>query len=195
MKERTDQEWVRLLKQDDRGAVHDLWELLFAYASKLESRYRNLDDPASLVRDAAVQAYRRIRTRGLHQFRFECTFRGYCRVIVVREVLRLARKQLKHQSHHAELGDVEMIPDEKAQLASDASQVRAHLEPCLDRLTSREREMIDLLYLKENRPQDVADRLAISRNYVNVIAWRARRKLRRCLEERGYFSAGDVGHV
>jgi DNA-directed RNA polymerase specialized sigma24 family protein len=66
------------------------------------------------------------------------------------------------------------------------------LQPCLDRLASREHEVIDHLYFEERSPQATADCLDISRNYVNVIAWRARRKLLRCLKRLGYHTAEDV---
>lgn len=192
MIEQDDREWVRLLKQDDSGAIQDLWELLFTYAASLEGRYRTLDNAADLAREAAVRAYERIRMRGIHQFRFECPFRGYCKVILARQLIDLVKQQAKRRPPLAELDIAEVIPAQAERPLTDPARIHMRLKPCLDRLSSREYQVISLLYLKENSPQAVAERLGVLRNNVNVIAWRARRKLLRCLNELGYHTAADV---
>jgi len=179
MPERTDQEWIRLLKQDDPQAVLDLWTLLLAYGRALDP-----DDPG---RDAAVQAYWRIKTRGLTQFRFECSFRGYCRRIVTNEVYRRHKKQPPLLELDEELAG-EPDPDPPV----DVARLRARLQPCLDQLSAREREIVNLRYSQDQNPEEIAARLGISRNNVNVIAHRAHGKLRRCLEGRGYRTADEV---
>jgi RNA polymerase sigma factor (sigma-70 family) len=192
MIERDDREWVRLLKQDDSQAIQDLWELLFTYAAGLEGRYRTLDNAADLAREAAIGAYERIRARGIHQFRFECPFRGYCKVILARQLIDLVKRQAKQQPPLAELDIAEMIPARSERPPTDPAEIHTRIKPCLDRLSPREYDVISLLYFKDNSPQAVAERLGILRNNVNVIAWRARRKLLRCLKGLGYHTAADV---
>ena len=185
MKERTDQEWIRLLKQNDQRTVFDLWEMLFTYGITLARRHRRDDD---VGHDAAIEAYRRVRARGVYQFRFECSFRGYCRIIVLNEVRRLMGKQALPAT---ELNE-ETVGQITAPRPVNPGELLARLQPCLAQLTSQEREVIVLRYSEGQDPETIAGRLGISRNYVNVIAHRARRKLRQCLEERGYESAKDV---
>jgi RNA polymerase sigma factor (sigma-70 family) len=62
----------------------------------------------------------------------------------------------------------------------------------LAQLKAREEKVITLRYFQEADPDQVARHLGITRNYVNVIAYRARRKLRDCLKRRGYEKATDV---
>ena len=192
MIEQDDREWVRLLKQDDPQAIQDLWELLFTYAVSLEGRYRTLDNVADLAREAAVGAYERIRTRGIHQFRFECPFRGYCKVVLARQLIDLVKQQAKRQPPLAELDIAEMIPAQAGCPPADPAKIHTRLKPCLDRLSPREYDVISLLYFREHSPQAVAEQLGVLRNNVNVIAWRARRKLLRCLKGLGYHTAADV---
>jgi RNA polymerase sigma factor (sigma-70 family) len=192
MTEQDDREWVRLLKQDDPQAIQSLWELLFTYAVSLEKRYRTLDDPTNLAREAATLAFDKVRTRGIHQFRFECPFRGYCRVILARQVIDLIKQQAKQQPPLTELEIGEVIPARQERSPKNPDAIRVRLQPCLDRLASREYEVIEHLYFEESSPQTAANRLGISRNNVNVIAWRARRKLLRCLKGLGYLTVEDV---
>ena len=185
MKELTDQEWTRRLKQDEPQAVQALWELLFAYGVTLARRDRLDDD---IGHDAATEAYNRMRRRGVHLFRFECSFHGYCRKFVVNEVYRLMRKR---RLTTVEL-DEEIIGEEDVLPPADPKSIRALIQPCLDRLDPREKDVIELRYYKEHSPARVAERMGITRNYVNVIAKRARDKLRKCLKERGYYSSMDM---
>jgi RNA polymerase sigma factor (sigma-70 family) len=185
MTELTDQEWIRRLKQDDPQAIQALWELLFTYAVNQARRYRQDED---LGRDAAVEAYSRVRKRGVHQFRFKCSFRGYCSRILANEMLRQMNKPSPSE---IEL-DEELVGTQESPPRIDLKKVRALLRLCLKRLNHREREVCDLRYKELQAPETIAARLGISRNYVNVIAYRARAKLRQCLEERGYYSSADV---
>ncbi len=186
MKELTDQEWTRRLKQDNSDALYALWEMLFTDADNLARRRHQHDD---IGHDAATAAYERIRRRGVYQFRFECSFRGYCRTIVSNEIYRLmSKRSLPTVELNEEIVGEQDVPSPPA----NPKRVRALLQPCLDRLGLREQEVIELRYYKGQSPAGVAERLGIKRNYVNVIAKRARDKLLRCLKEKGYHSSADV---
>lgn len=183
---RSDQEWIRALKAREPEAIEDLWALLFNYGSYYARYYRIGED---LGRDGAVAAYQRILKRGLQQYAFRCTFRGYCRVIVVNEVRRLLNPQEKDP---VEL-DEEVVGNEAPSLPrASRSEVLQRLEPCLEQLKAQEEKVITLRYFQEADPDRVARHLGITRNYVNVIAYRARRKLRDCLKRRGYKTVTDV---
>ena len=88
--------------------------------------------------------------------------------------------------------DEELVSTQESPPRIDLKKVRALLRLCLKRLTHRERQVCDLRYKESQAPETIAALLGISRNYVNVIAYRARAKLRQCLEERGYHSSADV---
>lgn len=192
MVERSDQEWVRLLKQDDPKAVEDLWILVFTVASSMSRtakfRYQGVD-PDDLTHQAAVAAYQKLRQGGIHSFRFECAFRGFCTVVVVREMYRLTRKlpAVTEELDEGLVGTVD-VP----RLTAAEEQVNARLKVCIDELPERKQLVIRMLYYEELSPQAVADRLAIERNNVNKLAHDARLKLRECLKRHGFGSSNDV---
>jgi RNA polymerase sigma factor (sigma-70 family) len=190
MSERTDQEWVRQLKQADPQAVAALWEMVFLFAANLHG----VDE--DLARDGALAAFWRIRDRGVHQYGFRCPFRGFCRVIVVREVSRLLTKpQLTQVSLETSEEEQTAEPDLTPKL--EAAALAERLRPCLEQISARERAVLQLLYLDEDQKsaQEAADALGVARNNLNQIAHRMRHTLRRCLEKRGYFSADELLHV
>lgn len=82
----------------------------------------------------------------------------------------------------------------------DDNDIINGLQPCLNELSKRERTIIELLYLTEHpigskefgmSAGEVAERLDISRNQVNVRASDARNKLLRCLERQGFNRIND----
>ncbi len=187
MREHTDVAWILGLKSRDLETRTDLWELLFTYADSLAWRY----DP-DLVRDAALAAYQRILTRGAAQFQFRSSFKSYCKVIVANEI----KRRYSPASHPGETAYNEenvtgKTEEEMVNSPSTTKAISDVLHPCLPRLTEQEHEVIEWLYLLEHTPQQVADQLQLTRNYVNVIAYRARKKLLDCLRERGFATADD----
>ncbi len=190
--ERSDQQWIRLLKKDDPEAVRDLWILLFRKSVIIAKRYRQSED---VGRDAAIEAYQRIRTRGVHQFRFNCPFPSFCRLVLVREVYRLIR--LHEQALPTTKYDEETASETASEMEHHApvgvaGALRAKLAPCLDQLKGRDREIIELRYFAEQDPDTIAARLGLVRNNVNQITYRARQALRQCLEQHGYQMAADL---
>jgi RNA polymerase sigma factor (sigma-70 family) len=185
----TDQDRVRSLKQDDPQAVKQLWELLYIRGKNLARRYRQEPDMGS---EAAIAAYLRIRTRGVYQFRFACPFEAYCQTILVREMLRLIKKNSPHgmteeEWQHKMLGALAELPT-----FVDAAALGRLLKPCLEQLSVRAQKVLALRYEEEQEPQVVADDLGLKRNYVNQIAFTARRRVRDCLQRRGYQSINDM---
>lgn len=182
--ERSDMDWIHGLKQDDPETVQELWELLYSAGLNRARRYGQPPDVGS---EAAIAAYKRIRERGVYQFQFACPFLGYSYQILVREVLRLIKKENKRLSE-LDLENQELESPEKVNWAA----VREQLEPCWEKLLERERQVLILRYQEEYKPKDIADQLTILRNHVNQIAFTARRKLRDCLQAHGYQNVEDL---
>jgi RNA polymerase sigma factor (sigma-70 family) len=186
IEERSDQEWIRALKAGKTEAVQDLWLLLFKYGCYYANYYQVSED---VGRDAAVESYQRVLKRGLEQYAFRCTFKGYCRVIVLNEVRRLLDPEEKDP---LEL-DMEIVGSEAPPLPrAPTSEVMQRLKPCFSKLKTKEKEVINLRYLQELSPEKVAKQLGITRNYVNVLAYRARQKMLDCLKLRGYETLYDL---
>ena len=195
MPERTDQEWIHQLKQNDPQARDDLWQFLFTAGIKLGKIYNMIE----AGRDAPVGAYQRIMQRGLSQYRFKGSFLGYCRVILVNEFRNRQRDllNLEKQVLDKDVDELEFSGDEDDDLLDTALRIDdtallARLQPCLDQLDARERDLLNSRYLENQTPQAVADRLGITRNHINVIVHRACLEVRKCLQERGYLTINDI---
>lgn len=184
MRKRKDTEWVHQLKQGDQQALMDLWELLYTWAWHLT---RDYDPNLDAAHDAAQEAFWRILKRGVYQYNFGCKFITYSRIILGNEVNRIISKPAVATE------PLEMdIPVEETRHRADSDTVHQRLLPCLDRLESRERTIIHLLYYEELKPQIVAGHLGISRNNTNQIACRARKSLHDCLQKCGYNTLIDL---
>lgn len=187
MTNRTDQHWIRELKQNDEAAITDLWQQLFVWAETLAQRK---GQGADVGRDGAVAAYRRIMQRGIYQYSFQGPFLGFCRRIVVNEVYRRMTPEPTLTNIDDPTLTLPSVTDTEPK--AEPATVFARLQPCLDALKSRERELLTLLYFDEKAPQLVAEMVGISRTHVNVIACRVRTKLKDCLSELGYASSADL---
>lgn len=191
MNKHSDQDWIRLLKQEEPQATAELWRLLFTYGENIARRPCRGDEmwAQDVGCEAALRAFMRIKKRGLYQFNFRGPFRGYCRTIVVREVNRLVKQQLKRQTHPLP----PVLPDGSIPSTRKQQEIMIALQPCLEQLSFREKEVIDRLYLQqEMRPQEAADDLGIRRDNVDSAASRGRRKLKKCMKGRGFENSGDV---
>lgn len=187
MNKYSDQEWVRLLKQEDKQATHDLWVLMYTYGINIARRYCAGDEMRAedVGHEGAQKAFMRLKTRGLFQFRFGGSFQGYCRRIAANEVKRVLGRSQKPT--------VELPEQLRAKPSSrNAPEIRLLLQPCLDQLSSRENEVIKALYFQELTPAEAAEKLGVTRNNVDVIAYRVRKKLKRCMQGRGFANSSDV---
>ncbi len=191
---RTDHTWIRHLKQKEAQAVQSLWEMVFTDGVTLARYYKQEDD---IGREAAIAAFHRIQNRGVHQFRFQSPFSAYCRQIVVNEVKRRLKKQNKRHKHiapvelHDEIQEDTSVNDPSV-VETTEQHIWRRLEPCLELLPSRKRDVIQRQYFEETTPQSIANEMNIRRGNVNKIAHDARLKLRECLERYGFFTTGDV---
>lgn len=181
-----DHDWIRRLKGEDQEAQEALWQELFRQAQAMARRYGQSEDMAI---DAAEAAYHRVLTRGIYQYNYEAPFlQGFCPVIVVREMLRLLKREGNNRRRL-----VELPPDLNAPpLPPPQQAIFDRLRPCLELLPERESRILLLIDFWGSPPQEIADALGITRSHVNVLIWRARRKVKDCMEQRGYRSSDDV---
>lgn len=184
MTQRTDHEWVRLLKQDDPDAQDALWHMLYQDGVTIANRFGRSQDDG---RQAAIQTYEKIMQRGIHQFRFQSTLRSYCWTILTRELYRNTRNELDLTRLAS---DPPANPNPHAHY--DPDRVWQRLAPCLKRLSPNRRRVFELVDVEGLAPAEAAAQLDMKRNNVNQLAARARRDLRTCLEQRGFKTSDDV---
>ncbi|MCA9950032.1 MAG: sigma-70 family RNA polymerase sigma factor [Anaerolineales bacterium] len=194
--EKSDQALIRAIKQDDAEACEIVWEWVYTLANS--RKYQESDRTRDAAKDAAVAAYRRIVTRGVYKFAYKSPFKWYCAKIFVNEANRaLKRKGL--QIVDVDITEGVTVIDENQDVEDQATavsqQIQKRLEPCLQALPLREREIIELLYLEDKSPAVAAEIFKISRNNINVIAHRARKKLQHCLQLAGFATAAEVSSL
>jgi RNA polymerase sigma factor (sigma-70 family) len=180
----SDQDWIRLIRQQDEKALNDLWEMLYDVAVRVARKYNQPDDAGY---DAAVQTYRRLLRNGLSQFQFRSSLRSYCWTILSRELCR----KLTNEVATVEL-TVEPMVESTPYRPSDLTRIMARIQPCIDRLTPQRRRVFELVDLHGMTPAAAAVEIGIERNNVNQLAARARRDLRTCLQQRGFENSEEL---
>ncbi len=190
MNNRTDEDWIRLLKDEDSEARAELWEKLFAW-SIIGARKRGQSD--DLGRDAAMDAFIRIQKRGVYNFSYQGPFLDYCRVIVVNRVLSLIKKRRRDPiASGVPVEAIRQTGKEDPNPIAAPALIQERLQPCLDKLSEREQTAIQQFYFEGQSPQEIAESLDITRNYVHLILHRSRHRLRACLQKRGYETGDDL---
>ncbi len=72
------------------------------------------------------------------------------------------------------------------------AETRRHLADCLEQLRPRQRLAFALRELDGQSPEEVCKILDVSRNTLGVLLFRARNRLRECLEQKGFEGSGDA---
>jgi RNA polymerase sigma-70 factor (ECF subfamily) len=103
---------------------------------------------------------------------------------IVRNAARNKRRLHHVARPHGSIDAVEPAADEPA---TDALLARAEdhvrLRACVDLLCGTQRAVVTLRLLDEQRGEDVAESLGISRGYVDVLLHRAKAQLRECMAD------------
>lgn len=108
------------------------------------------------------------------------------------EILRF-RQESKRDRLVFEPETLDVVADAFEQTSLEMSDLRAALKKCLQRLQGRARQILELHYLQEFDPAQIAGRLGISQNAVLVRLHRARTALRQCMEKNALpISSGET---
>lgn len=181
-----DQDWVRQLKQGDETAKNRLWQ--FLHHRRLIYLQYNRGDEETLS-EATVQAYNNIMDKGIQQYRGDGSFEGYCHRTFENAVRSLQRKQNKQREQP--LSETEHTNDE-ADPPATFNLMMTRLQPCLDKLNDRQRQIFALL-LERVGTAVGAEQLNIQRNHFSVLTHRLREALQKCLDGRGFATADEFG--
>lgn len=199
----TDAEWVRLLKQEPRAAEAEkcLWEDIYKYCW-YELRKKGFDD-GELIEDCAVDVFERT-VNNVTTFRFESSFRTWWRVIASKRILTLIQRELRRRRREQPLPDSEDLDfstsDTFTAVTAEQRVVLQRLQPCLEQLGKRQRQVIELRFLTPNGEgrlveqsvDAVAAQLQITNGAVATASHNACANLRKCLEANGYFEPDDI---
>lgn len=151
--------------------------VVFAFVRSLVMRF---DDAEDIVQQVAVTTAENFdeydRSRPFNAWAI-----GIARVMVMRYFS-------KYQPQHAVLFDSRMV--DRLSSSLQGQQERGHflsvnLELCIAKLSQRARKMLDLRYVRDLTPTEIADRLGTSNNTVRVGLYRIRQALKDCMMKVG----------
>lgn len=155
----------RLVERHQRDVARWLW--------------RFTQDPTTLedlVQETFVQAYVSLRS-----FKGTGPFGAWLRRIATRSAYRFWRQQQARPV--SRLGETD-LPDESPD-SPDAQDQRWAIEDVLDKLSARDRLVVQLRYIEDRSVADVAELTGWSKTMVKVQSYRARRRLKGLLTQMG----------
>jgi len=161
--------YARLMRRHQPRVVSRMWKFT-----------RNTADHADLVQEVFVQAY-----LGLRNYRGDAPFEHWLARIATRVGYRFWKNNARERSSQTvPVEDLENLLFTDP-LAVDPRQAGGTLHTLLDMLPPRDRLVLVLRYLEERSVEETADLTGWTQTMVKVQSWRARKKLRKLLEEAG----------
>lgn len=148
---------------------------IFGLAARFARDGAELED---ICQDVFIKAYENLKT-----FRHDAPFGHWLARITVRTCYDLLRKR-KKDDRYVQLDNLAFrIGDDSLEARQAAEQAREFIQWGLSKLRPEERMVISLLELEEKSVCEIAELTGWSESNVKVRAYRARRELKRILEE------------
>ncbi len=125
----------------------------------------------------------------LDQYDETQTFTAWAIGIAKIEVLRFRQERRRDRLVFDE-PTIDAIEAATTRNEVDLRELQAVLKNCADKLTTRLQQLLQLHYVEEASPREIAGRLGITENAVFVSLHRARVAMRRCVENQWRESGG-----
>jgi len=129
-------------------------------------------------------------TRKAVDFEPGTDFLAWTRAIIRFQVLQV-RRAVVTQPQTLDADVIDLLLADAAPIDTGSERVTALLH-CLDKLSPRVRQAVDLRYGDGRKSADIADLLSIAKETVYVMLSRARESLRRCIDQR--LRSQEVAH-
>ena len=144
-----------------------------AYIWSLVPDKHDVDDLLQRTAEAVVQ--------NLQKYDETQSFTAWAIGVSKFEILRFRQKQRRDRLIF-ETETVEAVTTAYQQAGPELSEMKQALNSCIEKLSGRTRQIVQLHYLKEYSPAEVAKQLGTTENAVFVSLHRARATLRVCME-------------
>lgn len=149
-------------------------------ASRMWRFSRDRIDHQELVQEVFVEAY-----TSLGGYRGEAPFEHWLARISTTVGYRFWKRQARERSRHSvPIEEWDQIAQEQPELL-EPSQAAEMLHELLAKLPPRDRLVLMLRYVEDRSVEETAAQTGWTETMVKVQAWRARKKLKRLLEEAG----------
>lgn len=182
-----DETYVRRLRERD-----DATERHFAsyFGRRLKCRLRRTLRSDTLIEDVQQETLLRVlvnlRTRGLERPQHLAGYvNGVCHN-VTRELLRAERRNRTEEEDPLH-EPVDQAPGQEELVANH--ELRRLVEGVLDRLSPKDRGILRMLFLEDMDKEEVCMRMSVTREYLRVLIFRARRRFRDALDRSSALAA------
>lgn len=157
--------------------------LLQRYEAKLHRYVTYLIHDQVLAHDAVQETFIKA-YENLRGFNAKHKFSSWIYRIAHNEAMNIVRK-----NRHLSSSDITAMPelsyDEHIDELIDAAILQEHVHGCLNKLESKYREIVQLVYFEHMKYEDVSDVLHIPTSTVGVRLSRAKMRLRKICEQKG----------
>lgn len=150
----------------------------------LAATIRNSHDAEDLLQDVAETVAEKF-----SEYDPQHPFQPWVMAIARNKVGNHLRKQARNR-HVFDSDMLERLADAQEQVAPDYDERRQALRHCMDQLTGRNRQAIEMRYLREMSVDDIAKRMSMRNNAVFVLLHRIRAALAKCIKQR--LDAGEA---
>lgn len=132
-----------------------------------------------IIQNVAIAAHRKHETFDPQQSTYLNWVLG-----IARHEIQLWRRSQKRDRMILSQDTIAQLAQTESAIQRDLSHEQIALRQCLDRLEKRSRKLIDMRYVDDLKPADIADRLGTSSGSVRVALHRIRQVLRDCMTRR-----------
>lgn len=173
----------RTLRGDDDAYARIVGRYQTVIATQMWKYSRDPRTVDELVQEVFVETY-----NSLRNFRGTAPFVHWLRRIATRVGYRHWKRKSREQRRREALERER--PAHTARAIESPSEAAEFTYQLLAELPAADRLVLTLLYFEECDTHEIAERMGWTRSLVKVRAFRARKKLKRMLEEAGYDHAG-----
>lgn len=173
----SDEELVKAIRQDDREALGELYNRFYKKVfNKCYSFTKNQEEAFDLAQESLMKAFDHI-----HSFKGESSFSTWLYIITQRHCLAAVKKNGRFQFYTLEENSTREDEKNDNSSANDESGERAEQESIMysliNALPERERELLNLKYLRGESIENLQTQLNISSSAVKMRLKRTREKL------------------
>lgn len=152
-----------------------------AIALQMSHYTRNQDEQRELLQQVFIEAY-----RSLPRYRPEAPFIHWLRRIASRVGYRYWKIQNRERRRTVPMEEWHERTMAVAPEQQQPSEATEHLFLLLEQLPTRERVVLTMMYFEDYDVRTIAGHLGWTQSLVKVCAFRARKRLKKMLEEAGY---------
>lgn len=173
---KAEKDLLRLSKQGDEAAARRLMSLLIKPAHAMAWRIlRSQDAAEEVVQEAVYQLW-----RSAEQFEGQSSLKTYFNKIVMRE----CHAFIRHNRSHEDIDTLEARDEVMADFQIDLRLHQEIVHQALETLSSKQRMALVLWAFHDMTAVDIGQVMALKKNAVDQLLWRAKNALREKLTER-----------